>query len=297
MPQPGQTRDGPRRTTAVLAAAVAAVVAAVVLWGGYSHRWSWTGINGHTATLWDWLHVLLLPGAFALLPVWLAERGRLSPRHRHIAGIAFSAFGILVLAGYTIPWAWTGFVGNRLWDWLELLALPLAVALSPLGDQIRSAWSPRHTAIALCGLVAFVIVVIGGYVGDWRWTGFRGNTLWNWFELLLVPLLLPFVVVPKLKPMAEAALRPLPGATDATEATEATDATEATAATGARDASNAQRASDAAGAADTEDRGAASGEAASGEAASGEAARSSEVSGGLGSGSGGTVDSTRRPGR
>jgi hypothetical protein len=24
-------------------------------------RWSWTGINGATATLWDWLHLLLLP--------------------------------------------------------------------------------------------------------------------------------------------------------------------------------------------------------------------------------------------
>jgi hypothetical protein len=43
------------------AAATLAVVFAVVLWGGYSHRWSWTGINGATATLWDWLHLLLLP--------------------------------------------------------------------------------------------------------------------------------------------------------------------------------------------------------------------------------------------
>ena len=36
-------------------------IGAIVLWGGYSQHWSWTGINGQTATLWDWLHLLLLP--------------------------------------------------------------------------------------------------------------------------------------------------------------------------------------------------------------------------------------------
>ena len=50
---------GPRSRRVALA--LFAAVFAVVLWGGYSHRWSWTGINGTTATLWDWLHLLLLP--------------------------------------------------------------------------------------------------------------------------------------------------------------------------------------------------------------------------------------------
>ena len=48
-----------RLRTLSLAAGVA--VAAVLLWGGYAHHWSWTGINGHTATLWDCLHLLILP--------------------------------------------------------------------------------------------------------------------------------------------------------------------------------------------------------------------------------------------
>ena len=41
-------------------------VTALIFWGGYGHHWPWTGINGHTATLWDWLHLLLLP---LLLPI------------------------------------------------------------------------------------------------------------------------------------------------------------------------------------------------------------------------------------
>lgn len=44
----------------------AVLVFGVVLWGGYSREWPWTGINGHTATLWDWLHLLLVP---LLLPI------------------------------------------------------------------------------------------------------------------------------------------------------------------------------------------------------------------------------------
>ena len=34
----------------------------------------------------------------------------------------------------------------------------------------------------------------------WRWTGFTGNTVWNWLHLLLLPLLVPVVIVPLLRP-------------------------------------------------------------------------------------------------
>jgi hypothetical protein len=40
-------------------------------------------------------------------------------------------------------------------------------------------------------LVIFVVVVVGGYALSWGWTGFQGNTLWDWLRLLLVPFLLP----------------------------------------------------------------------------------------------------------
>jgi hypothetical protein len=174
------------------------LVLAVVLWGGYSGRWSWTGINGHTATLWDWLHLLLLPAAFALLPLGLSPRARLTPRHKSVVMAAIAAFALLVLFGYVIPWAWTGFSGNKLWDWLELLVLPLAVALTPLYGELRARWSRRHTIVALGGLGGFAVIVAGGYLAAWGWTGFHGNTLWDWMHLLLLPLLLPTIVVPAL---------------------------------------------------------------------------------------------------
>ena len=51
-------------------------------------------------------------------------------------------------------------------------------------------------------LAVFAAFVLGGYLGGWSWTGFAGNTLWNWLQLLLLPLLLPTVVIPALMPMA-----------------------------------------------------------------------------------------------
>ncbi len=175
-----------------------ALVLALVLWGGYSGRMSWTGINGHTATLWDWLHLLLLPAAFGLLPLTLSRRAGLTRRHKSVVTVAVVAFALLVLFGYVIPWAWTGFSGNRLWDWLELLVLPMAVALTPLYGAMRAGWSRRHTIAVMCGLAVFGVIVLGGYLANWNWTGFHGNTLWDWLHLLLLPLLLPTIIVPAL---------------------------------------------------------------------------------------------------
>ncbi len=48
-------------------------------------------------------------------------------------------------------------------------------------------------------------------VSPWAWTGFTGNTLWDWLHLLLLPLLLPVVVVPALIPRAKARMVPVDG--------------------------------------------------------------------------------------
>jgi putative effector of murein hydrolase LrgA (UPF0299 family) len=211
----GRPSQGPeRRTTGLgrlrpVASVVAVVFVAVLLWGGYGGHWSWIGINGHTATLWDWLHLLLLPLAVGVLPAWLSRRTRVGPRHKSLGFGILTVFLLLVLVGYVVPWAWTGFKGNTLWDWLELLALPLAVALTPVYRELRDIWTPRHTALALTALGAFLVLVLCGYLAHWRWTGFHGNTVWDWLHLLLLPLLWPLIVVPQISRVAMAGMEVL----------------------------------------------------------------------------------------
>jgi hypothetical protein len=194
------SEPAPHRRIAFVAVTVLAV--AVVLWGGYSRRWPWTGINGHTATLWDWLHLLLLPMAAALVPVWLAHDTEVERRVKRVVLGAALALLVVALAGYLIPWAWTGFTGNTLWDWLNLVALPVAVGLAPLVPEIREGWGSRHSTVAMTVGAVFLAVVLAGYLIPWPWTGFTGNTLWDWLHLLLLPLLVPVVVVPALKSAA-----------------------------------------------------------------------------------------------
>jgi hypothetical protein len=40
-------------------------------------------------------------------------------------------------------------------------------------------------------LAGFAVVVVGGYRLHWAWTGFEGNTVRDWLQLLVVPFLLP----------------------------------------------------------------------------------------------------------
>jgi hypothetical protein len=108
-----------------LALVTASVVLLVLALGGYLGGWTWTGFRGNT--LWDWLHLLVLPVTLALLPVWLRTHER---DHRQWAlGFAGGVLAIAVLAvgGYGFGWRWTGFRGNTLWDWLELLVVPFVL--------------------------------------------------------------------------------------------------------------------------------------------------------------------------
>jgi uncharacterized membrane protein YcjF (UPF0283 family) len=41
--------------------------------------------------------------------------------------------------------------------------------------------------IPVAFVVLLVVAAIGGYAFNWRWTGFRGNTLWDWMNLLFTP--------------------------------------------------------------------------------------------------------------
>lgn len=174
---------------------MAAAVAAVLI-GGYDAHWSWTGISGKTATLWDWISLLLLPITVATLPIWLSKRHRLSRGRKQAALALLGGFVGLVLAGYLIPWGWTGFRGNSLWDWINLLLLPLVVATFPLWPEIREELGMHHRVLLALILAGFGAAVIGGYALGWGWTGFRGNTLWDWLHLLVLPLAFPTLLLP-----------------------------------------------------------------------------------------------------
>jgi hypothetical protein len=48
--------------------------------------------------------------------------------------------------------------------------------------------------VAEClAVAALVVLVSGGYLLRWTWTGFTVNTLWDWLGLFLVPFMLPVV--------------------------------------------------------------------------------------------------------
>jgi len=44
--------------------------------------------------------------------------------------------------------------------------------------------------------VGLAVAVFGGYVWGWAWTGFQGNTLWDWLHLLILPLVFPTLLLP-----------------------------------------------------------------------------------------------------
>ena len=171
-----------------------AAVFAIAVAGGYGLGWQWTGFQDNN-TLWDWLQLLVLPVVLAVLPLWYRTHNRLEVEWR-IAGIALAASAAVVLfGGYVLDWGWTGFQGKTLWDWLELLVLPGTLAMLPfiLASERRTDGRLRTVAIAAGG--ALLVCALGGYLLDWNWTGFEGNTLWDWIHLLLVPFLVPAALV------------------------------------------------------------------------------------------------------
>jgi hypothetical protein len=176
-------------------AGLAIVILGLLCVGGYLFHWRWSGLSG-SVTLWDWLEVLALPFAIVAAPLLLRHRSRLHRRHQLTMVGGLTAFAAVVLAGYVVPLAWTGFPGNTLWDWLQLVLLPLVVATTSLlwGEH----WEPRgwHLAAVILGLGVFALLVIAGYLVPMKWTGFTGNTMWDWLKLLLVPVVVPTVLVP-----------------------------------------------------------------------------------------------------
>jgi uncharacterized membrane protein len=175
----------------------AIVVLGLLCVGGYLFHWRWSGLTA-SVTLWDWFEVLALPLAIAAAPLLLRHRRSLHRRHRLTMVGVLTGFAALVLAGYLIPLTWTGFRGNTLWDWLQLVLLPLVVGTT--SSLWGRNWQPRggHLAAAVLVLGVFAVLVIAGYLVPMKWTGFTGNTMWDWLKLLLLPVVVPTVLVPML---------------------------------------------------------------------------------------------------
>jgi hypothetical protein len=174
---------------------VLAVTAMVVLWGGYIQRWEWTGFQANNQ-LWDWLKLLLLPVVVGTIPLWIQRPGHVSRAARVTYALVIAALTEFVVAAYRIPLEWTGFHDQKLWNWFSLLLVPVAVASARfLPSAVRSIRPYQKGLIALIAL-GWIITIIGGYALGWEWTGYQGNTLWDWLGLLLLPLVVPIIVIP-----------------------------------------------------------------------------------------------------
>ena len=170
------------------------VATLVLLWGGYVRGWQWTGFQ-QNKQLWEWMHLLLLPLVVGTVPLWLRHSEYVSRSRRRALLAAAATFAVFVAAGYLVPLKWTGFSGNTLWNWLGLLLLPAAVASARfVPSMIRVLRRPHWLVIAVV-VLTWGLTIVGGYAWNWTWTGYQGNTLWDWLQLLLLPLLVPTVLM------------------------------------------------------------------------------------------------------
>jgi hypothetical protein len=203
-PQPGEpasdsaTRSRALRHNPMLRSALlgfAALAAIVTLGGGYLGGWKWTGFRDNNQ-LWDWLSLLVLPVAFATIPLWLRNPEYFGRTRRIVHAAVALAFIVFVIVGYRAPLGWTGFSGNRLWDWLVLFLLPATLVTVTTWSSTSRTIRRRH-GVALAVLAAgWLMTVIGGYAWGWKWTGYQGNTLWDWLQLVLLPLVVPTILAP-----------------------------------------------------------------------------------------------------
>jgi hypothetical protein len=179
---------------------VLVVAGLVALVGGYAGPWKWTGFEAN-GQVWDWLNLLLLPVVIGAIPLWIQDREYIGKGRRIIYGAFIVAFTGFVIAGYLVPISWTGFGPQKLWNWIELLVIPAALAITAAltsrgiryqGRLLR----PYERGMVIALVAGWIVTVIGGYALHWTWTGYHGNTLWDWLELLLVPLVFPTILLP-----------------------------------------------------------------------------------------------------
>jgi hypothetical protein len=120
--------------------------------------------------------------------------GFMSPAGTRRIGLAVPsviAAAVFLWGGYVEGWSWTGLSADvHLWDWFSALALPVTVGLLPVLLLHRHRLRAGHRLLLLGVLAGFVCLVLAGYLVPLEWTGFTGNTLWDWLELALLPVVL-----------------------------------------------------------------------------------------------------------
>lgn len=129
---------------------VASVIILVILEiGTYAFNWTWTGFKNND-TVWDYLQLLLLPIALAIVPIWFmaeeAQRRIWLAQLKLVIVVPVAILVILFIGTYAFNWTWTGFRDHgRLWDWLSLLLVPVIVAVLPIWYSTRQSSNSTST--------------------------------------------------------------------------------------------------------------------------------------------------------
>ena len=136
---------------------------------------------------------------------------------------ALVAGAVLISGGYAGHWSWTGLSANStLWDWLELLLLPVVIATIKFWTTDR-ALETRHRLAVAAVAVGFAAFTACAYLLPIAWSGFVGNTLWDWGKLLFIPVLMPLVLVPAATDWINAGIADQTDDSDADEPSPASD--------------------------------------------------------------------------
>ena len=87
---------------------------------------------------------------------------------------------VLEIGTYAFNWTWTGFKANdTVWDWLQLLLLPIALAAVPIWlmaeEGQQRIWLAQLKWVVLASVVILAVLFIGTYAFNWFWTGFKDH--------------------------------------------------------------------------------------------------------------------------